>query len=230
MAKSKKSTSDQTRAKRVIEFLSLGFKDYIGARILLLNHLPLQGATLGSSAVEKYIKAILSIRGERSEDHLNSAQLKSLKNYVPDLANKLNFDFLVFLRNCYKLRYTDTLPPDFNVTIYARETLAELDHTIFSMEFQVNVRKSDSTEITTRYRGVLKSKDPRLLNENHVLNQQDKTDFLKKPDTGYEIRNRPGFGLLEVEFRVFESPLDGKFCREALRPQSGNNSFVIKEP
>lgn len=196
----------------------------------MLNHLPLQGATLGSSAVEKYIKAILAVRGENSEGHLNSAHIKSLRNYVPDLANKLNFDFLAFLRNCYRLRYTDVLPPDFNITIYARETLAELDHTIFHMEFQVNLRKSDSSEITTRYRGTLKSKDPRLLNENHVLKQQDKKDFLKKPDIAYSIRNRPGFGLLEVDFDVHESPLDGKFCREALSPKFGNNSFTLKQP
>ena len=64
MGKSRKATSDQTRIFRALEFVGLGYKDYIGARTLLIDHLPLQGATLGSSAVEKYIKALLSLRGE----------------------------------------------------------------------------------------------------------------------------------------------------------------------
>lgn len=218
MGKASKSTSDQKRVFRILEFLGLGFKDYIGARTLLLSELPLQGATLGSSAIEKYIKAVLAARGEEAQGHLKLTHIKSLNNYVPELARKLNPEFLAFLQKCYSLRYTDRLPPDFNVAIYARETLAELDHTIFSMEFQLNFRNSNNTEIMTMYRSALKSNDSRLLTANHVLSKQDKVDFLKQPDVAYSIRNRPGAGILEVEFKVYESLQDGRFCREALIP------------
>jgi len=218
MAKSKKHITDQARVFRALEFVSLGFKDYIGARSLLLQELPLQGATLGSSAVEKYIKALLSLRGENAQGHLRKGHISSLQNYVPDLARDLNSNFLEFLRRCYRLRYTDSLPVNFNVSVYAREVLAELDFTIHRMEFQMNFRRDTGAGVTTMYRGALKKKDKRLLSENHVLLNQSKSDFLSKPDVAFGIRNRPEQGLLEVDFEVYSSPTDGDFCRPAVVP------------
>ncbi|MBI5461290.1 MAG: hypothetical protein HY941_03800 [Gammaproteobacteria bacterium] len=218
MAKNRKATSDQARVSRALEFTGLGYKDYIGARALLLEQLPLQGATLGSSAVEKYIKALLAIRGENTQGHLKKSHISSLKNFLPDLAKKLNMEFLDFLRKCYTLRYTDGLPPDYNLSVYARETLAELDHTVFSMEYQMNFHRSDGAEVITMYRNALKNGNKLLLVENHVLMKEDKSHFLSKPDVAYGMRNRPSEGILEIEFRVYESPKDGKFCRAAVVP------------
>jgi len=220
MGNFRKHVADQGRVFRALEFVGLGFKDYIGARTLLLQELPLQGATLGSSAVEKFIKALLSLRGEKAQGHLKKSHISSLKNYAPDLAAKLNPEFLEFLEKCYRLRYTDGLPPNFNLSVYAREVLAELDHTIIQMESQMVFRRSDGSEVATMYRSALENKDHRLLSENHVLQQQDKATFLSKPDVAYGIRNRPVHGLLEVEFKVYSSPMDGKFCREAVIPVS----------
>ena len=218
MGKSKKNVTDQAWVFRALEFVSLGFKDYIGARSLLLQDLPLQGTTLASSAVEKYIKALLSLRGENAQGHLKKAHISSLHNYVPDLAKALNSNFLEFLRRCYRLRYTDSLPVDFNVCIYAREVLAELDYTIHCMEFQMNFWRDTGAGVVTMYRGALKKKDRRLLSENHVLLNQSKADFLSKPDVAYGMRNRPERGLLELEFKVYSSPTDGDFCRPAVVP------------
>ncbi|SHE21096.1 hypothetical protein [methanotrophic endosymbiont of Bathymodiolus puteoserpentis (Logatchev)] len=213
-----KKTSNQERVFRALEFINLGYKDYIGARTLLLNKLPLQGATLGSSAVEKYIKALLAVRGENTQGHLKKAHISSLKNYIPDLTKKLNSEFLDFLRKCYSLRYTDGLPQNFNISVYARETLAELDYTIFNMEFQLNFQHAEGHEIYSMYRSAYKAGDTRLFSDNYLLLKQDKQMFLSNPDVAYGMRNRPNKGILEVEFKVFESIKDGKFCREAVVP------------
>lgn len=218
MNKKTKSTSDEKRVYRALEFVNLGYKDYIGARTLLLNQLPVQGATLGSSSVEKYIKALLAIRGENTQGHLKKAHISSLQNFIPDLTKKLNIEFLDYLRKCYELRYSDGLSSDFNISVYARETLAELDYTVHNMEFQLNFQHSGGFEVNTMYRSALKSLDVRLFNDNYLLLNQDKLEFLSKPDVAFGMRNRPNQGILEVEFTVFESLKDGKFCREAVIP------------
>ena len=213
----RKSTSDQVRVKRVTEFLGLGFTDYIGARILLLNGLPLQGAVLGSTSVEKYIKALVSVRGEKVKGHLKSSHLNSLRNYVPKLYEKINLEFFKYLKHCYCLRYTDQLPLNFNIVIYARETLAELDQTIYNMEFQLNFTQSDGQETLTPYRVSLENKDERLLQDNYILSGEDKLTFLKREDIAYTLRNTPELGILSTNFTTFESPQDGKFMRKGLR-------------
>ena len=164
-----KSTSDPQRIKRILNFLSLGYSDYIAARNLLLSGLPLQGAILGSTAVEKHIKAILAVRGENAKGHLKKSHIKSLNNYLPELLQKTNPEFLEFLQKCYQLRYTDNLQPNFNIAIYARETLAELDETIFNLEFQLNFGESSNTKILTRYQSAFNSKSSSLITENYIL-------------------------------------------------------------
>ena len=39
--------------------MDLGYRDYVAARFLLNNHLIIQGLTLASTAVEKYLKALI---------------------------------------------------------------------------------------------------------------------------------------------------------------------------
>jgi hypothetical protein len=173
---------------------------------------------LGSSAVEKYIKALLAIRGENARGHLKKAHISSLKNFIPDLTKKLNFEFLEFLRKCYSLRFTDGLQDNFNISVYARETLAEIDYTIYNMEFQLNFQSSNEIEVISMYRNALNSSDKRLFEDNYILLNQDKNIFLSKPDVAYGMRNRPNKGILEVEFNVYESNKDGKFCRETVIP------------
>ena len=39
--------------------MDLGYRDYIAARLLLNNHMIIQGLTLASTSVEKYLKALI---------------------------------------------------------------------------------------------------------------------------------------------------------------------------
>ena len=52
-----------------IDYLNLGYKDYLAARVLINAHLPVQGSILASTAIEKYFKAILSIHGALKRQH-----------------------------------------------------------------------------------------------------------------------------------------------------------------
>ncbi len=212
-----KNTSDPNRLKKITEFLWLGFNDYIGARVLLMNRLSLQGAILASTAVEKYIKALLSVRGEILNTHLKSSHITSLKNYIPQLYKKLNPEFLNFLQHCYSLRYTDQLPINYSIVIYARETMAELDYTINNLEFQFNFKQSGGQESLTHYRSALKDKDERLLKDNYILLNHIKSEHLKHEDYAFTLRKTPELGLMSTDFVSFESPQDGNFMREGLQ-------------
>lgn len=221
-----RSTSDQERVRTVLQFLGLGFIDYIGARTLLRSELPLQGAVLASTAVEKYFKAIAAVGGIRLYGHLAAKHVESIAEYVPDLFAKLNPEFLKFLQRCYVLRYTDTLKPGFTLKVFARETLAELDQTLFHCEFQVDLRGPQGQEIDTSFRSALRKRRPRLVADNHVLENVPKTAFLQHRDHGYAILNRPEEGLLEVDFVVPESPMDGQFNRPGISPVPGPTAVV----
>jgi hypothetical protein len=62
----------------VQSLLFTAFKDYIGARVLINSSQIIQGLTLASSGVEKYIKAYLVAVGKKSKwVHLdNLSELK----------------------------------------------------------------------------------------------------------------------------------------------------------
>ena len=47
--------------------IDLGYRDYIAARFLLNNHFIVQGLTLASTAVEKYLKAVIVFNLEEKQ-------------------------------------------------------------------------------------------------------------------------------------------------------------------
>lgn len=215
--KKSRSTSDPNRTTAIIDFLSLGFKDYLAARVLLNSGLPLQGAVLASTAIEKHVKALLAIRGETSTGHLQKAHFNSLKNFLPHVYAKLSPSFLEFLQKVYILRYTDQLNPGFNLNVYAVMTLAELDFTIAEIRSSFRLHR-DGSPVKTNYEAALESSDERLIKNNHILQGIPKSEFLKQPDKVYAVRMRPVEGILEAEFTTYESRSDGNFLTVALRP------------
>lgn len=48
-------------------FAELAYRDYIAARFLLNNHFIVQGLTLASTAVEKYLKAVIAFNLQEKE-------------------------------------------------------------------------------------------------------------------------------------------------------------------
>lgn len=85
-----KTVHQLERVKQINEFLDVAYKDYVAARVLLLADLLPQGAVLASTAIEKYIKAILAFRGNVSHGHLKAAQFNALKNFDPQLGQQVH--------------------------------------------------------------------------------------------------------------------------------------------
>ena len=211
-----KQESNPARTKKVISFLRDGFNDYIASRVLLLNKLPQQAAILSSTAIEKCIKAMLAMRGHESHGHLKIAHWNYVSNFDRTLHDTLDREFIALNQRAYQLRYTDTLPLDFNLVIASREFLAELDHTVSSIFSRFSLAQNGRT-IETVYAAALRQRESRVVDENHVVNSLPKQSFiLLKPQFVYEIRNDPTLGLFEITYDAVGPPKRRGFGRDAL--------------
>jgi hypothetical protein len=212
---------------RIMAFLGAAFRDYIAARVLLINALSLQGAVQASTAIEKYLKTFLAFKGQASHGHLKHAHLNALKNIAPGLYARLNEEFLLLCKRVYNVRYPDSLPVGFNIVVATREFLAELDHTVLTLHDCFYVWQ-DGREADTEIDVYLKNKDPRLLLGNHALFNLDKSAFVaEKPQHVYELRvNSEPAGLREINYVAQPTASDGHFLREGLRP-ADSNSFSL---
>jgi HEPN domain-containing protein len=170
--------------------VDLGYRDYIAARFLLNNRYIVQGLTLASTAVEKYLKSLIAFNlkeKKRYDVHLsNLAKLKRILNENNcDVTNNLDLIFLNILEQIYKIRYYDTLKKPISIGFYLNQFIGELDNTIYLLETSLNPEASSNS--ITPYKRALKNKDPHLLKNNFVLKKQDKKTFMEKPTTAFSI-------------------------------------------
>ena len=208
---------------KVAEFLDIAYKDYLAARILLNSHLPVQGAVLASTAIEKYFKAILSFNGNESRGHLKKSHFNAVKNFDSKLWGALNKEFLDLLQKVYALRYLDDLEQNFNLVIASREFLAELDYTAITIHKKFKLKKGQK-DIVTIFDEHLAEKDSRLSLNNHVLSGMDKQEFIVlETQLVYEVRKFPFRGLIEVNYVTAPLPSDGKFMRTGLTPEESGS-------
>src|SRR5438270_1208637 len=135
--------------RSIAEFQGAAFDDYLAARILLLTRLPVQGAILACTAVEKYCKAVLAFRGNASRGHLKAAHWNCLRNFDPSLYKTFNLEFFALLRKCYELRYPRDVKPGFNLVIRTREVIAELDWTALSIHQRFQMKRTDNRPTIT---------------------------------------------------------------------------------
>lgn len=209
--------------KRVVRFLDDGFHDYIAARVLLLSGLLQQGAVLASTAVEKYLKAILATRGNEAHGHLKKAHWFGVKNQYPELFKYLNVGFLELCQKSYALRYTEDLPPNYNVVVANREFLAELDVTVLSIEPNLLRSQADGVKRKTRFELFTESRDHRLLQDNHCLFGQPKEQFIYSGiQAVYELRKVASGDIMEVQYTTNSRPQDTSFTRAGLAPKSND--------
>ncbi|WP_324711240.1 hypothetical protein [Pseudomonas citronellolis] len=212
-----KRNNNVSQTIRIGQFLDLGYKDYLGARVLLSSGLLLQGAILASTAVEKYLKAVLAFRGNVSHGHLQASHIRAAKNFDSRLARLLNDDFLELLRRVYAMRYVDSLSIGFNLVIAYREFIAELDYTCQMLHdsFSLNI---NGEEIKSSYHLDKDSGDELLWVDNFILSDVDKQEFIAALDQQiYEARVCPHRGLIEMSYVSVARVSDGKFLREGIK-------------
>lgn len=204
---------------KIADFLDVAYIDYLAARVLFNADLLVQGAVLASTAIEKYLKAILAFRGNESHGHLKKAHWNAALNLDSRLSAILNHDYLLLLQKCYKLRYRDNLEIDFNLVIASREFLAELDHAALMLQESFRLQRNGKAYLT-RYHADKKNRDPRLVWNNYLFADQDnKQGFISAElQFVYEIRKAAPDHLYEVEYVTPPAPSDGKFMRPGFAP------------
>jgi hypothetical protein len=183
--------------------IDVGYSDYIAARFLLNNRFVIQGLTLASTAVEKYWKALIVFNSKNREKyHYHFDNLEKLKDLLskncPDLIQKFDPVFLNVLENAFKIRYHDRLKKTIFIGIYLNQVIAELDFTIDLLEKEILQTQG---EVTTHYQRAIRNNDRNLYDNNYILSQQTKKDFMEKPDSGFliNIHNLVGSSNQSVE-------------------------------
>ncbi|MCX6318489.1 MAG: hypothetical protein NTW29_14450 [Bacteroidetes bacterium] len=170
----------------------LGFRDYIAARFLLNNGFFVQGLTLASTAIEKYLKAVLVFslkEKERYNYHLdNIGKLKALlEKHHYDVTKKIDPVFLNIIQDAYKIRYYDNLKKPIKIGFFLNQLIGELDNTIHNIEL---------SEVSgLLYKQAIKEKNSHLYNNNFILNKQDKKAYMESPDTAIYIYIQIGTSL-----------------------------------
>ena len=176
--------------------MDLGYRDYIAARFLLNNHLIVQGLTLASTSVEKYLKALIVFNLEVRENyHYHFDRFYKLKNLLEnvnkDITKELDPVFLEILENAFKIRYYDRIKSPIFIGLYINQFIGELDYTIdFIERFIVNTQNGG--ESISAYSRAIKNNEPHLYENNFILNKEDKKEHMEKTDVGFSIHLRMG--------------------------------------
>lgn len=219
--------TDQTCTARARAFLRDGFSDYVAARVLLLARLPLQGALSSSCAIEKCIKALLALRGEKVKwKHLNTEHWDALLAHDPNAEAFFDRDFVELNQRVYKMRYTADVPPDFSLVVASREFLAELDQMVSVIVSCFKIDENGRRQ-KTFFEQAADANDVRVLEENHMIAGPRKDLFIPlRPQFVYEVRRRPGHGLIEATYSTTEPAKTCGFLRPGLIPGGENDNAV----
>lgn len=218
--------TDPQRTRKARAFLRDGFSDYVAARVLLLANLPYQGAVLSSTAIEKSIKAILALRGKEKRRHLKLTDWETLKDFDANVGQFIDRDFIELNSKVYRLRYSDSVAPDFNLVIASREFLAEMDQCVSTITSTIKVDENGKRQ-KTPFQYAAEAGDIRVLADNHMISGPRKEIFIyQKPQFIYEVRRHGLRGLLEVTYSTDSQPKRAGFLREALVPVEGDHSAL----
>jgi|SRR5688572_3506600 len=176
--------------------MDLGYRDYIGARFLLNNHLIIQGLTLASTSVEKYLKALIVFNLKQRENYYyHFDRFEKLKNLLAKVNNDVTVEFdpvfLEILENAFKIRYYDRIERPIFMGFYINQFIGELDYTIdFIERFIANTENGG--ESMSAYNRAIRNNASHLYENNFILSKENKKDFMEKPDVGFSIHIRIG--------------------------------------
>lgn len=172
-------------------FADLGYRDYIASRFLLNNHFIMQGLTLASTAVEKYLKAVIAFNLQEKEWYnYHFDRFQKLKNLLSKVNNDVTeeFDplFIAILEKAFKIRYYDKIEQPIFMGFYVNQFIGELDYTINYLENFIFNTQSCGQSITLYSKAVI-DKYPDLFYNNYILNKENKKDYMEMPDIGFSI-------------------------------------------
>jgi len=195
--------------------------DYLGARVLLLTGLVVQGATLACTSIEKYLKAVCKISGESFENvgHGVSKLNGILTNR--GIPQNLDVQFLRYLDKAYKLRYPDDLNPGFNIALNSIATLAQLDLSVGRIRQRFNFQKNGKS-VSTKFDEALKRGTQELIAKNCVFGQASQADLFAEESWSYDLRILENRTVMEASYKVGCIAGDNHFDRGGLTPVEGS--------
>lgn len=191
-------------------------EDYIAARALLLSGSLVQGSAFSNTAIEKYLKAILTCRGltiPYTHDVVKLYEGAKRSGDIPPL----NEGYLRTLVKAYKLRYPDDLDAGFNISLAQVKLLAELDDTVRAVRKGFAFQKPDGAAVQTGLDLLLKNGDTRATDRNVAFASFDRTALFAGDSDCYELRVLSGGQILEASYRARVND-NGNFEVEALKP------------
>ena len=179
------------------------YEDYLASRTLLNHNLIVQGAILANTAIEKYFKAILTFKGDSvKHTHSINGMLPSIKNYDKPLYDKLDIDFIDRIDKCYTLRYLDAIPANFNLALRRKQTLSELDYVMSLVHNKINVKRPDGADGKSLYQHDKESGREELCENNYVVLELKREDFLLGIDDVYQIQFDANKNFIEFKYQT----------------------------
>ena len=119
--------SEKDRVNLALGLIRTAYNDYIASRVLLNKNYTLQGVILASTAVEKYLKAlILTHSGKIKPVHFD--KFDEIKKAVEEIGyeviiNKMDPRFIEILTKVYPLRYYDNVKSPMSVGFFKNQFL-----------------------------------------------------------------------------------------------------------
>ncbi|MBR8538374.1 HEPN domain-containing protein [Carboxylicivirga sediminis] len=171
-----------------LNFKTTGFKDYKASRFLLMNDFFIQGITLASSSVEKYLKSILISNGVKKPVHLDKLKdlKKEFKKINNNILNSLDATFLEILGQAYKLRYYDNFKEKISFGFLVHQIITELDFTIKLLDSNVIITNDKTGEIIkSDYQKAISSSDKKICDANYIVLGQSKKAAMECTGKGY---------------------------------------------
>jgi len=211
----------------MIWWVNSAYMDYRAARILLNSGELLQGAVLANTAVEKYAKATVLVKGDKVHGHLKRGMFRGIKNFCKEHFDSLNMEFMDLLQHSYQARYFVDLPKGFHIEIFQNKFLVELDNTAFQFNQRFNFKVEDKT-LDTMYVEDFKTRNPALLYNNYALLHQDKrVEFIAKLQHYLDFKKLQDGSLVMFTAKAGGVQDDGKFIPTGIDHLEGKTPHDI---
>ncbi len=197
-------------AKGVIGLKIMAFKDYKAARLLLNSGQMHQACFFMNTCLEKELKMFLTSTDISIPHTHDTDKLINLISQLDGITwiENLNIEFFKMLSKIYKSRYYEFLQPDYNFVINKNKFLAEFDFVYSLLESKSKIVSSNYKQ--SIYQQAIDNKDAVIFQNNYILNNISKEEFLMKKEVVYEFRMSKEF--MPIEF-VYEIPHNTEFDR-----------------
>jgi HEPN domain-containing protein len=162
--------------------------DYLGARILPLTDLLVQGSALANTAIEKFLKALFLHSGVPAPHGHNAERFyRDLKTQVPGCGLDLNVEFLKLINKAYLLRYPDDLEEGLNIVFNQAKLLSQLDRSVLEIGRHLNIKLRGQTQRMVLDRAREKD-EPRYFDRNVAVEPSRASLLFSGRSECYELR------------------------------------------